>query len=165
MKPQDLVILLKIIILGNKSWRITDLAASLYLSQSEVSKSLARMVYSGLIDEGKKEPSRGALFDLIATSVQFIFPIKPGQVLKGIPTGHSCAPLKSKIVSSQDYVWAHAEGQMRGESIEPLYKNLPKAAIKDEALYELLSLIDTMRVGKAREKKIALVEIRKRFKI
>jgi hypothetical protein len=163
MKPQDLVILLKIIVLGKSPWRITDLASSLFLSQSEVSKALERMVYSGLIDEDKKEPSRSALYDLISTSIQYIFPIKPGQVLKGIATAHSSNPLKSKIVSNNNYVWPHVDGKMRGESIEPLYKNLPKAALADEKLHELLSLVDAIRVGKAREQKLALAEIKKRF--
>ncbi len=53
MKPQDLVILLKIIALKDKEWRIIDLASSLFLSQSEVSKALERLSISGLVDESK----------------------------------------------------------------------------------------------------------------
>lgn len=163
MKPQDLVILLKIISLENKDWQVNDLARSLHLSQSEVSKGLRRLAFSGLLDENKKNPAKNSIYDLIVNSVRYIFPVKPGQVLKGIATAHSLAPLKNKIRSEINYVWPCVEGDMRGESIEPLYKNLPKAALEDQKLYELLALIDALRVGKVREQEIAKVELSKRF--
>ena len=40
MRPQDIVVLLKIIILDKLEWRIIDLARQLYISQSEVSEAL-----------------------------------------------------------------------------------------------------------------------------
>jgi len=41
MKPQDVVVLLKIIALENNDWNQTQLAESLKLSQSEISQSLS----------------------------------------------------------------------------------------------------------------------------
>ena len=165
MKPQDLVILLKIISLKNKEWRLVDLALSLFLSQSEVSKALERLARSGLIDESKRVPARSALYDLIVNAVKYIFPVKPGGISRGIPTSHSANPLSSKIVSESRYVWPCIEGKVKGESIEPLYKNLPKAALNDEKLYELLALVDAIRVGKAREQELAKKELKKRFRL
>lgn len=61
IRPQDLVILLKIISLKNNDWKITDLSKQLYISQSEVSESLNRSQISGLIDESKKNRKKSSL--------------------------------------------------------------------------------------------------------
>jgi hypothetical protein len=163
MKAQDLVILLKIIVLKNKEWKVTELAAALFLSQSEVSKALERLVFSGLLDESKRIPSKNAIFDFIVNAVKYSFPVHPGRILKGIPTSHSANPLKSKIVSDDKYIWPHLKGTVKGESIEPLYPKASEAALADSKLYEMLALIDSLRVGKVREQEIAKEELKKRI--
>jgi hypothetical protein len=54
-------------------------------------------------------------------------------------------------------------GTVRGHSIIPLYPSVPEAALKDEKLHELLALTDALRVGRAREKEIAVIELKKRL--
>ena len=48
MKPQDIVLLLKIISLDNDSWNQSSVAADLRISQAEISESVARSKNSGL---------------------------------------------------------------------------------------------------------------------
>jgi len=163
IKPQDILILLKIASLIEKDWNMNDLARSLSLSQSEVSKGLDRLVFAGLIDESKRVPALNALYDILVSSARYFFPVKPGGIQRGIPTAHSAIPLNKKIRSESKYVWPSPEGTERGESIEPLYKSVPFAALEDEKLYELLALVDALRVGKAREQKLAREELKKRF--
>lgn len=55
-------------------------------------------------------------------------------------------------------------GRVRGQAIEPLYPSVPAAARKNVELYEFLALIDALRVGRARERKLAAEEISKRLK-
>jgi hypothetical protein len=50
---------------------------------------------------------------------------------------------------------------MLGQSILPLYKNATKAVINDQKLYKVLAGIDLIRVGKAKEVRIALEELKK----
>lgn len=45
----------------------------------------------------------------------------------------------------------------------PLHKNVPKAALADPRLYELLVLVEALRDGKARERKLAVKELSKRL--
>ncbi len=163
IKPQDILILLKIVSLEESEWSMNDIAKSLYLSQSEVSKAFDRLLFSGLIDESKRIPALDALFDILSTSARYIFPAKAGSLDRGIPTAHSAKPLSNKIRSESKFIWPHIQGNTRGESIEPLYKSAPKAALEDPRLYELLALVDSLRVGKAREQKIAKTELKKRF--
>ncbi len=163
LKPQDLLILLKISSIKEKDWKMNDLARSLALSQSEVSKGLDRLVFAGLIDESKRIPALNALYDILVSSARYFFPVKPGGIQRGFPTAHSAPPLSKRIRSESKYVWPSPEGSDRGESIEPLYKTAPLAALEDKGLYELLALVDSLRVGKAREQQLAREELKKRF--
>ena len=163
MKPQDVVVLLKIIALNNNNWQQIPLAQSLKMSQSEVSQSVARSKYAGLLDDSGKGVMRQALMDFLQYGLAVVFPVKPGAVVRGIPTAHSTAPLNKEISSGEDYVWPFAKGNVRGHGITPLYASVPQAAMDDEQLHALLALADALRIGKAREKNIAVQELKKRI--
>src|ERR1041384_11271 len=137
MKPQDIVILLKMIASGNEHTRQINLAESLHMSQSEISQSIVRSKYAGLLDESGKKVMRASLMDFLQYGLPFVFPQKPGPIVRGIPTAHSGPPLKNEIASEEMYVWPHATGTARGHSILPLYPSAVEAAKKDEKLYEL----------------------------
>ena len=84
-------------------------------------------------------------------------------MVRGWPTSHSAPPLSKKIVSEEQYVWPDPDGKVRGQAVEPLYYSVPHAVKNDPALYEMLALIDALRIGKAREKKLAADELNKRL--
>ena len=162
MRPQDIVILLKITTFPEKTeWKVMDLVSSLYLSQSEISESLNRSSVAGLIDVRKKKVIRLSLMEFLEYGIHYVFPQHPGAIVRGTPTAHSHPDMKKKIISSEDYVWADADGKARGQAIEPLSKSVVKAVKQDEKLYKLLALVDVIRVGKTRELKIALAELKK----
>lgn len=50
MRPQDIVVLLKILSLENNQWRVMDLAVQLSISQSEISEALHRNKIAQLLD-------------------------------------------------------------------------------------------------------------------
>ena len=52
---------------------------------------------------------------------------------------------------------------MRGVGIEPLHPAVPFAAMQDAKLYELLTLFDALRIGKARERGMALERLQARI--
>jgi len=163
MKPQDVVVLLKVIALSNDNWHQIPIANSLKMSQSEVSQSVARSKYSGLLDGTGKKVMKQALFDFLQYGLAVVFPARPGAVVRGVPTAHSTAPLNKEISSGEDYVWPFAQGNVRGHGIPPLYATVPQAALDDEQLHALLALADALRVGRAREKNIAVQELKNRL--
>lgn len=163
MKPQDIVVLLKIITLNTDQWQQIPLALSLKMSQGEVSQSVARSKYAELLDFTGKQVMRQSLMDFLQYGLAVVFPAKPGAMVRGIPTAHSAAPLNSEIESGDEFVWSHAQGQVRGQGITPLYSSVPDAALEDEALYELLALTDALRVGRARERNLAIQELKRRI--
>ena len=165
MKPQDIVLLLKIISIDDNSWNQSSVAAELGISQAEISESVARSKNSGLLDAKGKTVMKYALAEFLQYGIRYVFPSKPGAVVRGIPTAHSASPLNGEIESIEQYVWAYAKGKARGQSIEPLYPSVPEAALKDEKLYELLAITDAIRVGRSREKEIAVEYLKKHLNI
>jgi hypothetical protein len=162
MKPQDVLLLLKILSDNNSTWNQKPTAEALGMSQSEVSEAVNRCKYAGLLAPDGKTIMRLSFLEFLQYGLRYVFPTKPGAVVRGVPTSHSAKPLSKHIQSNEDYVWPYGKGTVRGHGITPLYPSVPEAALKDEKLYELLALTDTLRVGRAREREIALQEIKKR---
>ncbi len=82
-----------------------------------------------------------------------------------MPTSFAGPPLRDLIVASGELppVWPDPEGEEQGYEFSPLYKSVPKAAAKDFKLYELLVLVDAIRDSRAREREIAVNEIKARL--
>lgn len=164
LKPQDIVLLLKLVASKGREWRQVNLAQELGLSQFEVSMALERAKNSGLLDPSKKRLMRAALEEFLLHGLKYVYPAQPGAMCRGLPTSHSAAPLSGRIVSNEDsYVWPFADGEVRGQAIEPLYESVPFAAKRDPELHELLALVDALRVGRARERQIAAEELKRRL--
>ena len=161
MRPHDIAILLKIASKGKEQWLMKDIAIELSISPSEVSESLNRSVISGIISPDKKKLMKLTFLDFLKYGLPYVYPIQPGAIVRGIPTAHSALPLNKIIMSNEPYVWPSGKGTVRGQSIEPLYPKAIEAIEKDDKLYQMLSLIDALRVGKAREKEIAYQELEK----
>ncbi len=164
MRPQDVVILLKLFVLADKPWRMVDIAQSLGISQSEVTQALERSRVAGLVSNDKRHLHVKALLEFLMHGIQYVFPERPGGLVRGIPTAHSAPPLSDKIVQGSEgpYVWPYEEGTERGQMIRPLFPSVPKAALQDRKLYELLALTDALRVGHPREKALAMKELENR---
>jgi hypothetical protein len=163
MKPQDILVLLKIIALDGKEWQQLTLAQELNMSQSEISQSLNRSKYAQLLNFSGKEVNRIAFYEFLIYGICYTFPQKPAALVRGIATAHSTAPINKMISATEIYVWPYAKGNTRGQSILPLYSSAIEASLKDSDLYELLALVDVMRVGSTREKEIAKKELKKRI--
>lgn len=165
MRPQDIVVLLKIIALQTDDWRNIDIANALHISPSEVSEALNRCRIARLIDNKKRHVYLNAFNEFLVYGLKYVFPTEPGAIVRGAPTAHSASPIKEQISSGSDvYVWPYSKGDTRGQAIEPLYKTLPEAVQNDKLFYELMAIVDTFRVGRAREINIAVVELEKRLK-
>ncbi|NCN27569.1 hypothetical protein GW915_08335 [bacterium] len=162
LKPQDILVALKLFLLKERP-RLSDLAAELGLSQAEVSGSLKRAIGAGLSRPSDGMPYPQALREFVMHGLKYAFPAQIGSLSKGMPTAYSAPPLNKKILGNEALIWPDADGEIKGQSVLPIYKSVPLAAKKDTALYELLALIDALRVGGARERKLASSELEKRF--
>ncbi|MCG6537259.1 MAG: hypothetical protein L7F78_21760 [Syntrophales bacterium LBB04] len=165
LKPQDIFILLKLITLGETPWSYSSLASDLFMSTSEVHAGLRRGFAARLMDSQGGRPLKKALEEFLIHGVKYAFSPDRGGLTRGLPTAYAAAPLNEMISQPKEPppVWPDPEGSTRGYEFSPLYRSVPKAALKDKKIYELLAIVDALRDGRAREKEIAVKELRTRL--
>jgi len=160
LKAQDIVVLMKLV--GEEpDWTFEKLAGEIDLSPSVVHRSLARARDSGLYDARRKKINGAALFDFLVHGARYMFPVARSGEARGIPTAWAAPPLVDRLsVSGENIpVWPHALGEARGIALEPLHPVVPGVALRDPKFAELLALFDTIRVGGARERGLAVKEL------
>lgn len=167
LRSQDVVVLLKLALMGEKRPPYLQIAQQLHMYPSEVYTSIKRARASQLVQgpELQDRMNRSALSEFLIHGVKYSFPPERGALTRGLPTAYAAPPLKEKIDSGDEPppVWPYVDGPVRGYSFSPLHKNVPKAALEDVKLYELLALVDAIRDGRARERNMAAEELRKRI--
>ena len=168
LKPQDVVVLLKLVALGSEPWTYQRLAVELSISQSEAHAGVRRAVAARLMSDSNTatgQPILPALKEFLIHGVRYAYPPERGELTRGMPTGYAAPPL-NKVIAQPDEpppVWPYAEGKVRGYKLVPLYPSVPKAAARDSRLYELLALVDAIRDGRARERNLAAKELDSRL--
>ena len=168
LKPQDVLVLLKLVAIGRNQWAYNHLAVELGMSPSEVHSAIKRALFAGLAiqNEDTIVASIRNLEDLIVHGLKYVFVPERGELTRGMPTSYAAPPLNGLILNDSEPppVWPDAQGEVRGMAFSPLYKCVPKAARSDPKLYELLVLVDAIRGGRARERDAAVKEIKKKLK-
>jgi hypothetical protein len=76
---------------------------------------------------------------------------------RGIATSVAAPVFAGRLFSGGDDkpVWPYALGNTKGQAVEPLTSSVPKAVENDVMLYALLALVDSLRIGGARERTMA----------
>lgn len=164
IRPQDIVILLKILTFKDEGWTLADISEALDISIAEISGSLERSRIAGFLNQNKRRINRLALREFLIHGLKYVFPVQIGATVRGIATAHSASPIKEYISEGKDiFVWPYSKGTKRGNSISPLYKTIPKIIANQPELYEYLVITDTLRSGRVREKEIAMKELDERL--
>ncbi|MES9925708.1 MAG: hypothetical protein ABW152_16625 [Candidatus Thiodiazotropha endolucinida] len=167
LKPQDILVLLKLVTLGGRPWSYSQMAIELGMSPSEVHGAVKRAIRADLALKIDMEiqPNYRNLEEFLIHGIRYVFVPERGEMTRGMPTAHAAPPLSEKIVPDQEPppVWPDPQGEIRGMIFSPLYRSAPEASRNDPALYELLALVDAIRGGKARERNIAVKELTRRF--
>lgn len=159
LKPQDLAIALKLVALRGERLPYRELGQQMRLSQFEAHAATQRLLAARLVVEveGVIRPVTAVLQPFMLYGAPYAFPPVRGEMTIGFPTAYGVSPLKEKVMFSDENppVWPHPEGTHRGLTLQPLYESLALAAQDDKALYELLALLDALRIGQARERELA----------
>jgi len=167
LKPQDVYVALKIAADGADRAPYGQLGLALFMSPSEVHGSVQRAQTAHLLhgERLKHRPNFAALEEFLVHGLKYAFPAERGTMTRGVVTSYAAEPLRSMIARGSDPVpvWPYEEGKQRGIGFEPLYRSAPQAALRDPAFYEYLVLADALRDGRIRERKIAEIELHRRF--
>jgi DNA-binding Lrp family transcriptional regulator len=165
LKPQDIVVALKLCVLtGRPSY--TELAKSLGISPSETHAAVRRLSEARLVDPETRVIQKTMLRNFIIHGVPIAFPAKPKEPTRGMPTAWAAPVMAGRISQAESMVpvWSSPDGKVRGVAVEPLYSSVVEASLNDQNLYDLLALVDALRLGRARERKLAEDELTKRLK-
>ncbi|MGH8025698.1 MAG: MarR family transcriptional regulator [Pseudoxanthomonas sp.] len=170
LKPQELLVLLKVSAHPERKFTFAGLAQELSMSPAEVHASVKRATAAGLVSmrgKGDWSPIRSALQEFAVHGVRYAFPAVIGPSKRGVPTAHRAEPLASLLRGgdSEIPVWAHPQGSARGPTISPIYRTAPQAALTDPALYRLLALLDALRMGRVRERELAAEALANELKL
>jgi hypothetical protein len=165
LKPQDIVVTLRLLDASPAERTFPRLAAALWMSASEVHASVKRAHASGLVDAATRTVRKSALLEFLVHGVRYAFPGAWLGVTRGVPTSYAAAPMSQHFAPGDlPPVWPYLAGSTRGEGLAPLYKSVPDAALHDAGLYAWLALVDAERAGRARERALATKELERRLR-
>ena len=168
LRPQDVVVLLRLSLQRGPAPTYAALADELKLTASEIHAGVERAMAAQLLRKdaaGKPAVLLEPLRLFVQHGLRYCFPATRGEMTRGVPTSYAAPPLLALIVQPNEAppVWPYKGGTVRGATFYPLYPTVPGAALANPALYELLVLVDAIRGGSTRERALAITELDKRW--
>lgn len=163
LRPHDVAVALQLAL--NPGTTYAALAAALGLSVGEAHNAVRRLITARLVRRDDRAVNRGALLEFLVGGVPYAFAAEPGAILPGVPTAISAPVFASVFVTEDRFVWPAAARIIRGCTVAPLWANAPGMARTNVPLYELLAAIDTLRIGRTREKEHVRKWLRERLAV
>jgi hypothetical protein len=168
LKSQDVLLALRLAVRPAPATQ-AEIADAIGICPANVNHGLVRLAASRLYNVHDRRVVRANLLEFLVSGLKYVFPAQLGLFGEGMPTAHSANPLARLIRatgSDDGAVWPSIipnAPRARGHVVEPIHETAPQAAAKDPALHEMLALVDAVRVGRARERKLASDELEKRL--
>jgi hypothetical protein len=163
LKPQDLVVAAKVAVNRNRDFVLATLADELGMAPSVVHGSIKRAEQARLLSRsgGSVRAIRGALKEFLIHGAKYAFPASLGPTGRGTPTSVGAPALQAYFDTTKVLppVWPNANGEAWGPTVVPLHSAVPAAAGRDSDLYDMLALLDAIRLGAARERELAVQAI------
>ena len=89
LKPQDIVIMLKLVVRNDSEWSYTALAYELSMSASGVHAGVKPTVAARLMDTHRKVPVKSNLLEFLIHGVIYAYPPDRGSITRGMATGYA----------------------------------------------------------------------------
>jgi hypothetical protein len=162
-KSLDIYVLLKLALMQEFS-SYDHLGQRLVMSSSEVHASVKRSIKAGLVNPQSRLPMRKPFEEYLIHGVPYAFPVAIGAVVRGVPTAYAAPPLSDMIsYSGLPPVWMWGEGTVEGMYVDPLHKSARYMIQREPVFYEVLALVDAIRMGRRREREFAEKELGRRL--
>ena len=139
------------------------LARGVGISLGEAHNAVRRLRAARLLRPDERRVAASTLVEFLVSGVPYAFPGVLGPDARGVPTAWSAPPLAADFGDADPVVWPSAAGTLRGQTLTPLYPGAPALAAAGPDLYELLALVDAVRIGRARERALATSQLRRRL--
>lgn len=159
LKPQDLVVALKVAVNGRREFLLTTLGTELGMVVSAIHGCIGRCEQARLLSRaaGGIRPIRPALLEFVIHGARYAYPAVQGALTRGMATSIAGPSLREYFNQNKAMppVWPDPHGESYGPSLIPLHHIVPGACRHDEALLDVLTLLDAVRAGAARERELA----------
>lgn len=157
LRPLDIPVALYLAIFPGAPY--SDLAHDLQISVSTAHYAVKRLIYSGLARqtlEANRVVNVAALLEFLEHGIRYAFPTHRQRPRRGVPTAHA-APVLQKYLDAEidPVVWPTVRGKTVGAAVEPLLESAPELTERCPQVYDLLTLVDALRIGTARDREIA----------
>jgi hypothetical protein len=165
LKGQDVVVLLKLLGADGQP-PVRDLASQLGFDLAGTHRAIRRLDEAGLYSAGRRRIIRAPAEEFLIHAAKFSFPPRWKSEVRGVPTSWAIEPLKGEFAEAAGLppVWPYSKGTVRGLGLEPLHAMVPKAALADSELWQLLALVDALRSSEsARITQLATKLLRERI--
>jgi hypothetical protein len=153
LRPSDLVIACQLAITPDAMF--LELAKSTGISAGECHNAVRRLRLARLLLTNGRRPAGEVLLSFLVHGAPFAFPPVLGSPTIGTATAHSAPAFQGKVDSPQGFVWPDAAGTDRGQSLIPLFPGASSLPNRNQPLYDLLALVDALRVGTTRIRGLA----------
>lgn len=163
LKPQDVAVALRLALGPEAAY--DEIAADLSMSASTAHASVRRLQRAGLLRPESRSVNRHALLEFLEHGLRYVFPATPDAMARGVPTAYSGPLLASEIVAEDAVVWADPDGRARGHAIPPLVEKAATLPTKCPAVYDLLTLVDAIRIGRVRERSRAMALLKEHLTV
>lgn len=139
-------------------WSYRFLADRLHVPHPVIQRALVRAQEADLYSGERREVHVPHFEEFAIHAARFVAPAQLGALVPGVPAAWAAEPMASEIHSSGEEpppVWPYARGQVRGQAIEPLHPAAPEAIEGWPELGEILALLDSLRAGDPRVRRVA----------
>ncbi|HMJ01372.1 MAG TPA: hypothetical protein VK506_00440 [Conexibacter sp.] len=158
MQAANLLPLLALLRRGRDArWTVRSLAAELRMPPAAVQRSLARLGETPVYDAARRRVDRSSAIELLEHALPFVAPVRLGAPTRGVRTAWAAPVLSGRFAPTDELppVWPAPEGDVRGLSVAPLHPAAVEIARGDPWMYEMLALVDGVRLGDVRVRGVA----------
>ena len=124
LKPQDILVLLKLVTQGQQSWSYASLAGQLGMSASQLHAAVQRVLAARLaVRRGEGiVPDIPNLLEFLVHGLRYVFIPELGKMTRGMPTRYAAPPLLNALSTEPGPVpvWPDPVGEVKGQSFTPL---------------------------------------------
>jgi hypothetical protein len=164
LREVDIVVLLGLLRHSTGGWTVRSLAQGLALPSASVQRSLDRLAATPVYDARRRRVSLMSCDELFDHALRYVAPVAVGGETRGLRTAWAAPPLSEHLAQSDELppVWPDPHGDLRGLEVKPLHPAVISLARADRQMYELLTLIDALRIGDTRTRGLAVELLRAR---
>jgi hypothetical protein len=155
LQPRDIVIMLQISHAA-EGWTVRSLGEPIGVAAGSMHRGLDRLARVGIYDPRSRALNAAVLDELVRHGLRFVVGGALGAESRGVPTAWGAPLLRAQLsIDAPPPVWPSAQGAVRGPALEPIVANAVELIDSAPEVAADLALIDAIRVGAARDRRLA----------